>query len=133
MNQKSLIIEKQRVDKWLWHARFFKTRSTASKIIRSGKVFLDQKRITKTHAMLSFGSKLIFTQGNKMREVEVLSMINCRVGAKESEKLFKDLSVDELNQKKIQENKNFCDKRIGKGRPTKKDRRLINKFRNNYI
>ena len=133
MDQKCLIIEKQRVDKWLWHARFFKTRSIASKIIKSGKVFLDEKKITKTHAMLSFGSRLIFTQGRNRREVEVMSMVNNRVSAKESIKLYNELLNLDVVKKQSQKNKKFVDRKIGLGRPTKKDRREIDKLTNKNI
>ena len=133
MDQKCLIIEKQRVDKWLWHARFFKTRSIASKIIKSGKVFLNEKKITKTHAMLSFGSRLIFTQGRNRREVEVMSMVNNRVSAKESIKLYNELLNLEVVIKQSQKNKKFVDRKIGLGRPTKKDRREIDKLTNKNI
>ena len=133
MDQKCFIIEKQRVDKWLWHARFFKTRSIASKIIKSGKVFLDDNKITKTHAMLSFGSRLIFTQGRNRREVEVISMVNNRVSAKESIKLYNELLNLEVVKKQSQKNTKFVDRKIGLGRPTKKNRREIDKLTNKNI
>ena len=83
--------------------------------------------------MLSFGSRLIFTQGRNRREVEVMSMVNNRVSAKESVKLFNELLNLEVVKKQSQKNKKFVDRKIGLGRPTKKDRREIDKLTNKNI
>ena len=76
---------------------------------------------------------LIFTQGRNRREVEVISMVNNRVSAKESVKLFNELLNLEVVKKQSQNNKKFVDRKIGLGRPTKKNRREIDKLTNKNI
>ena len=70
-----------RIDKWLWSARFYKTRSIAKKHVESGKVKLDGKKI-KPSRVINLHDKLEIRKGDFSWKVEVLKLIDKRVSAK---------------------------------------------------
>ena len=119
---------KQRIDKWLWCARFFKTRTLATKIVLSGKVEIDGKKVTKSHALLYVGSRISFVQGKWIRDVKVISFSETRGPAKVAAELYEDFS---LKAPKLEKNKVTLkyNKWLGSGRPTKKNRRLTDKIK----
>lgn len=106
----------QRIDKWLWHARFFKTRSLASKIVAAGKVRVDGAHISKPSRAISPGMVLTFPQAQQVRVVRVLAIGDRRGPATEAQTLFEDLTP---TQDKPPANSRYD----GKGRPTGRDRR----------
>ncbi|MEM7547670.1 MAG: RNA-binding S4 domain-containing protein [Pseudomonadota bacterium] len=79
-----------RIDKWLWQARFFKTRSLAAKIVAKG-VRLNGQRNSKTHALLRPGDVLTFSQGTDIRVVRVLALGDRRGPAAEAQTLYEDI------------------------------------------
>ena len=113
---------KLRVDKWLWHARFFKTRTLAAKIVSGGHVRLNSDKIFKPAYSIVVGDVLTFAQGNHIRVIEVLALGERRGPAPESQTLYLDKSP-------IQEKDPSQPKSEGKGRPTKKDRRNLDLIR----
>ncbi len=120
----------QRIDKWLWCARFFKSRVLAQKVLLSGKVRLNGKVISKSHAKLNVGDYISFLQGSRLREIQILSLAITRRSSDEAQKLYEDNSI------KIRDtiNKNINDsifyRKLGQGRPTKRDRRKLDKLIN---
>jgi ribosome-associated heat shock protein Hsp15 len=60
-----------RIDKWLWHARFFKSRSLAQRLCGGGRVRVNGNRVTKAHAMIRPGDILTFPMGPHVRVVRV--------------------------------------------------------------
>lgn len=109
---------KIRVDKWLWHARFFKTRSLAAKQVGAGYVRLNGDKIYKPAQNVAPGDVLTFAQGNQIRVVRVEAIGARRGPAPEAQGLY----VDMTGQKEdVPRNPRF----EGKGRPDKKQRRAL--------
>jgi len=84
----------ERMDKWLWHARFFKTRGLAQRICDAGKVRLNGKRMRKAHQQLRVGDVLTFAQAGRIRVVQVRAMATRRGPATEAATLYRDLDED---------------------------------------
>ncbi|NBB97386.1 MAG: RNA-binding S4 domain-containing protein [Alphaproteobacteria bacterium] len=80
-----------RVDKWLWHARFAKTRSVAAGLVKDG-VRLNGTRIAKPAAQVGPGDVLTFAIGARVRVVKVLGLGTRRGPAPEAQALYDDLS-----------------------------------------
>lgn len=80
-----------RLDKWLWQARFFKTRSLSAARISGGKVRLNGDKTLKPGARLRVGDTLTFAQGNAIRLIRVVSLGERRGPASEARQLYDDL------------------------------------------
>ena len=87
--------ESIRLDKWLWQARFFKTRALASKICAAGRVRIDGERVTKAHAAIRPGNVLTFPQARDIRVVRVVALGTRRGPAVEAQTLYDDLVTDD--------------------------------------
>lgn len=111
-----------RLDKWLWYARFLKSRTSATKLCLAGSVRINSERTVKAHSLVRVGDVLTFPQANRIRVVQIIGLGERRGPASEAERLYSELTSSE-NQKKLIAN------RPG-GRPTKKDRRDIERFKN---
>ncbi len=105
-----------RVDKWLWWARFFKTRSQAAKVVTAGKLRVNGTRISKPATAVGPGDTLTFPQAREIRVVRLIAIGTRRGPAPEAQALYSDLTPP---QKDVPPNPRF----EGKGRPGKKDRR----------
>ena len=114
-----------RLDKWLWYARFLKSRTSASKLCSGGNVRINSQRTLKAHSLVRVGDVLTFPQGNKIRVVQIIQLGKRRGPAAEAEELYSELESTESTE--IQ--KELIKKHLG-GRPTKKDRRDIERFKN---
>ncbi|MEY2991623.1 MAG: hypothetical protein RI946_1017 [Pseudomonadota bacterium] len=114
--------QKLRIDKWLWHARFFKTRTLAAKIVAGGHVRVNSDKISKPAFSVGTGDVLTFAQGDHIRVIEVLGLGERRGPAAEAQTLYLDRSP-------IQEKDPSQPKTQGNGRPTKKDRRMLDLIR----
>ncbi|MEX0283688.1 MAG: RNA-binding S4 domain-containing protein [Paracoccaceae bacterium] len=110
--------EKLRIDKWLWHARFFKTRSLAARQVSDGHVRLNGNRVQKTSQAVMADDVLTFPQARAIRVVRVVALGTRRGPAEEAQALYEDLAPPEASEPV---------ERVGP-RPTKKDRRQINKL-----
>ena len=84
-----------RLDKWLWQARFFKSRALASKICAAGRVRIDGERVTKAHATIRPGHVLTFPQARDIRVVRVVALGTRRGPAVEARTLYEDLVADD--------------------------------------
>jgi len=84
-----------RLDKWLWRARFFKTRAMASKLCAAGRVRIDGERVTKAHAAIRPGHVLTFPQARDIRVVRVTALGARRGPAAEAHTLYEDLAPPE--------------------------------------
>lgn len=123
---------KIRVDKWLWHARFFKTRSLASQVCRAGKVRINSNKISKPSASVSVGDVLTFTKVNDIKVVQVLALGERRGPATEAQTLYEDNSPivptkAEVREKQAVEGTPAL-REAGAGRPTKAERRATDKL-----
>lgn len=81
-----------RLDKWLWHARFFKSRTRASALCEAGRVRIGGRVVAKAHHALRVGDVLTFPQGRRIRVVRVTALAPRRVSALEAAALYDDLS-----------------------------------------
>lgn len=120
-------MDKLRVDKWLWAARFFKTRGVALEAIKGGKIELNGHK-PKPSKTLQVGDKLKITQPHRQVEVTVLIVSDKRGNAEQAQTLYQ-LDNEVLNQRKPTDDMalhGYRDK--GSGRPTKRDRRMIHKL-----
>ncbi|QMU60125.1 MAG: RNA-binding S4 domain-containing protein [Boseongicola sp.] len=106
----------QRIDKWLWHARFFKTRGLATKLVSAGHLRIDGDRVSKPSFGLRVGATLTFPQARRIRVVRVEHLSTRRGPAAEARTLYTDLTPPE---DPVLKNPRY----EGKGRPSGKDRR----------
>ncbi|SFE50220.1 RNA-binding S4 domain-containing protein [Nitrosomonas sp. Nm166] len=124
-------IEKYRIDKWLFAARFFKTRSLAAEAVERGRVTLNDQRV-KPAKVVAVGDMLTIRIGNYQYVIKVLVLSNKRGSATQAQQLYSE--TDESREQrqilaarlKAQPQPFFT-----KGRPTKRDRREIERFISN--
>ena len=81
-----------RLDKWLWQARFFKTRALAAQVVGKGRLRLNQTIVTKAHHRVRTGDVLTFPQGRAVRVVRVVELGSRRGPASEAQTLYQDLT-----------------------------------------
>lgn len=84
--------EKIRLDKWLWHARFVKTRSRATQLCSEGRIRIDGTVIDKPAVIVRPGQVLTFILGRHVRVIEVLAVGARRGPAIEARALYRDLA-----------------------------------------
>lgn len=124
-------IEKVRIDKWLWAARFFKTRSLAKAAIENGKVHIDGNK-SKASRQLEVGILLTIRQGFDNKTVEVIALSEQRRGAPEALLLYSETAESiALREKDSAQRKAANSSVISEGRPNKKQRRQIHRFLSN--
>ncbi|MGK8232874.1 RNA-binding S4 domain-containing protein [Roseovarius sp. MS2] len=111
---------KIRLDKWLWHARFFKTRTLSAKEISAGHVRVNGARVTKPAQAVGPGDVLTFAQATRVWVVRIAALGTRRGPAPEAQALYDDLS-DLVTQDSVPPTPKY----EGKGRPTKRDRRKL--------
>jgi ribosome-associated heat shock protein Hsp15 len=119
--------EKIRLDTWLWYARFYKSRSLSSKAILSGKLRLNSNKINKPASKVKINDVLTINHINMVRIIQVQSLGSRRGPASEAQKLYNDLSGDMIEASKIKSVSEKSKKETNK-RPTKKDRRILDKI-----
>ena len=123
--------DKVRIDKWLWAARFFKTRAIAKAAIESGKVQIDGQK-SKPSRLLEVGIVLTIRQGFDSKTIEVVDISEQRRSASEAQKLYIESTESiEQREKLAAERKAFNISTPTSERPNKKQRRQIHRFLNN--
>lgn len=124
------LMDKIRVDKWLWAIRIFKTRTSATKYCEAGKVKKEEEKL-KASSKISAGDILKVRVNQITRTLKVLTIITKRVGAPIAQTCFEDLTPPEdllipsIKSAFLLPN---AHRDKGLGRPTKKERRDIDKF-----
>lgn len=111
-----------RLDKWLWHARFFKTRTLSAKTVSGGHVRVNGTKVSKPAHKVGAGDTLTFPQGRDIRVVRVIGPGERRGPAAEAQQLYDDLTP-------IKDSVPRSPRYEGKGRPDKKERRQIQLFK----
>ena len=86
-------LEQDRLDRWLWHARFFRTRSLAAKVVAGGKVRVNGQRTAKPARTVGPGDVLTFPQGKLIRVVRIQAIAKRRGPASEAALLFGEISA----------------------------------------
>jgi len=122
-------MEKVRIDKWLWAARFFKTRSLAKAAIEGGKVHMGGQRV-KASKELTLGTELTIRQGWDEKLIRVDTLSDKRKGAPEAAALY-----TETEQSIIERERRATERKAASSshyppdrRPNKKQRRQIHRF-----
>ena len=115
-----------RLDKWLFFARFFKTRGLSSKQIQAGHVRVNATKVLKPATSISIGQVLTVVQRRTVRVVEVLALGHRRGPASEAQLLYRDLTPK-------QDSEEPAPRQERKGRPTKRERRALRNFRNDWL
>jgi ribosome-associated heat shock protein Hsp15 len=118
---------KVRIDKWLWAARFFKTRSLATQAVDGGKVHCNGDRV-KPARMLQVGDRLRVRQGPFEMDIAVLGLSERRGPASEAVLLYQETPDSISARAALKEQLRAEPVFEGKGRPTKRDRRHIIRF-----
>ena len=121
---------KMRLDKWLWAARFFKTRSMAKAAIEGGKVHCAGQRV-KVAKEIAVGERLTIRQGFDKREVDVLALSEQRRGAAQAALLYEETAASRAAREH-----RAAERRAGAAgfkpadhKPTKKERRQLQKLK----
>jgi len=121
-------IEKLRLDKWLWQARFFKSRSLAAAQCRAKKVRINGDHAKKASAMIAVGDVLTFPKADDVRVIEVVALGVRRGPATEAALLYKDLTPPKQKTAGADETGGNPSRERGMGRPTKTDRRALDRL-----
>ncbi len=122
-------MEKVRIDKWLWAARFFRTRALAKKAIEGGKIRIDGQRV-KPSKEIRVGESIIIRQGWDEKEVLVDKLSDQRRGAPDAALLYTETpdSVDQREQRAATKKLANAGHRPTDHKPNKRERRQIHRF-----
>jgi ribosome-associated heat shock protein Hsp15 len=116
----------QRIDQWLWYARIAKSRTLAQALIERGKVRINRVKIEKASTTVRSGDVLTLSLGPRVISIEVIAIGQRRGPATEAQALYRDLTPRHVP---AGPNVSQAVRPCGSGRPTKRERRLIDKFR----
>lgn len=120
----------ERIDKWLWHARFFKSRTLARDLVKSKKLHINSLRVSKPSTLVNLGDILTFSKAHDEKVIEIIAIGTRRGSASEAQLLYNDLSPDPIIQDPLDPRTMKAPTRAqGMGRPTKADRRAMDKLR----
>ena len=123
-------MEEARIDKWLWAARIFKSRSIAVDACKNGRVTIEGVCV-KPSRMVKVGETVSVRKPPITYSFRILKTIEMRVGAKLLPEIYENVTAPEqyelLEMTRIS---GFVDRARGTGRPTKKDRRSLDAFIN---
>jgi len=125
-----------RIDKWLKVARFFKQRELAAEAVEAGKVRVNGEKV-KPSRMLKPGDQLTVKQGSSYVKYTVLKISDRSMPKEQAKELYKMHEPEEKRSKEANElmkileeqDKKNTEELRHKGRPTKKDRRILNKYK----
>ena len=129
----------QRIDKWLWFARLIKTRTLASELVASGKVRLNRTRLDKPSHVVRVGDVLTLTLNRRLRLLKVTGLGLRRGPSAAAQSLYEELTApgdppkpraqSTLQIPSLQQGETGPGRRLpGSGRPTKRERREIDRL-----
>ncbi len=118
--------DNQRLDKWLWHARFYKTRSLATAAINGGKVHLNADRVKPAHR-IRIGDRLSLSLDGVVAEFEVLGLPLRRGPAAEAQAQYLETPESALRRAKLRDQQRLAQvsRPRPESRPDKRDRRRL--------
>jgi ribosome-associated heat shock protein Hsp15 len=117
-----------RLDKWLWFARVVKTRTLAANLVEDGKVRINRIKITKPSQPVRVGDVLTVSVGPRVRLLKVLAFGERRGPPAQAQLLFADLSPPPEPRPSAPDSQ-IAERLAGSGRPTKRERREMERFR----
>ena len=122
--------EKVRIDKWLWAARFFKTRSLATEAVDGGKVEINGQR-AKPAKLVGAGDEVRVRVGQALHVLRVLDVGERRGPASVAQSLYEETEASRREREKLGEQQRLAAQTLSfdEGRPSKRDRRESRKFR----
>ncbi len=115
---------KLRIDKWLWRARFFKSRTLAAQAVNKRKVRVNRQIVDKSHTTIQLGDVITFVLGQNVLVVEVLELGVRRGPATEARSLYRNLDLPAKNFPSVSTGA----REKGRGRPTKSERRAVDRL-----
>lgn len=121
-------IDDVRLDKWLWAARFFKTRTIAKQEIEAGHVRYDGER-AKVAKLVAIGAVLDIKQGFDAIQVEVLGLSDHRGPAPVARRLYRETDASLARRAREAEERRAASGLVSPERPSKQQRRLIHRFK----
>lgn len=122
-------MDEVRIDKWLWSVRFYKTRNLAIDACRAGKIKIDGSSV-KPSRIVKEGDIIALSLGPLNKTIRVKQLLHNRVSAKLVPDYVEDLTpVEEYERIEFMKEYNTEHRERGTGRPTKKDRRHIDKLK----
>ncbi len=119
-------MDRQRIDKWLWHARVVRTRSAAAALAASGHVRLNSQRIDAASRTVRAGDVVTIALDRSVRILKVAGFAERRGSADAARALYEDLSPAPAPPEP--KDAAVAEREPGTGRPTKRERRAINRF-----
>lgn len=120
---------RQRLDKWLWFARIIKSRTLAQKQIEAGHVRIDSVRTTQAAHKVDVGMVLTINYAERVRVLKIVDTGTRRGPAAEARALYEDLTPELPKVAKELRPAKVGKREPGSGRPTKRERRLTDRFR----
>ena len=118
-----------RLDKWLWFARFVKSRALASKLVEAGGFRVNAQPTSKAHYAVKPGDTLTFPLGHHIRIIKIVALGTRRGPAPEAQALYEDLDPPQPTVRVIDPAKAAPAVRdSGSGRPTKRERRATDRL-----
>ncbi len=122
--------ESLRLDKWLWYARFFKSRTLATRLCAAGRLRVNGAIVKKAHYVVKPGDVLTFPKGPHIRVIRVAALGTRRGPAPEAQTLYEDLEPPQVRETgDFVAPSKVAEREPGTGRPTKVQRRAIDKLR----
>jgi ribosome-associated heat shock protein Hsp15 len=118
---KKLALDRQRIDKWLWHARVVRTRSAAAALAAAGHVRVNGQRIDAPSRAVRPGDVVTVALDRTVRLIKVLGFAERRGSADDARALGADLEAPAVPRPAVPRD-------AGAGRPTKRQRRAIERF-----
>ncbi|MES2918537.1 MAG: ribosome-associated heat shock protein Hsp15 [Pseudomonadota bacterium] len=124
-------MQRVRIDKWLWAARFYRTRSLAKEAIEGGKVHCEGQRV-KVSKDIKVGMTLDLRQGFDEKTVVVKALSEVRGPASVAQKLYEETADSVAAREQLQANRRAQNLAHPDHRPNKKDRRQIHRFKDSW-
>ncbi|MGQ0618729.1 MAG: RNA-binding S4 domain-containing protein [Panacagrimonas sp.] len=120
-----------RLDKWLWAARFFRTRSIAKSEVEAGHVRYESER-AKVSRVVQIGATLHVRQGYEEREIVVLALSDQRRGAPEAQTLYEETAASRERRAQAKLLREAASQSVNPTKPSKKQRRMLDRFKKDH-
>ncbi len=125
-------MDEVRIDKWLWSVRVFKTRTNASDACKKGRVLIDDVAV-KPSRNIRRGEIIQVKKPPIVFSFKVLDLTEKRMGAQKVPQFMENVTpIEQYEILELNKISGFVDRQRGKGRPTKKERRDLERFTNSF-